>query len=522
MVFHPGDLSATSGGAGTPAAMLLTEPEHQRHTTKKESSGINGTSSPLDNATSQQGSARPQKVEIFIDGKIVDATSYAKKHPGGRILEFMAGTDGTDAFAQFHHRSEKAAKILAKLPQRDPVDEAEKRAFVNVGNQALLADVRALEAELDAEGYFKPSPRHAAYRVAEIVVMHLVGLVFLFAAGKSEEIGQDNFSRTATALSTVATTAFSTFFLFLGLVTLGVAQGRCGWLQHEGGHYSLTGYMKLDKRLQQCIYGFGCGMAASWWSNQHNKHHATPQKIGYDVDLNTLPLVAFHTGAVTDTKAGQKLAAGTRNKKSSKQVEQQLTAWANYWLKNQAYLFSPLICLLVALFWQLYLHPRHAMRTQNYMELVWMACRYGCTFAFLLSTLQWSVFGSVVFYVAYVQLGSSYIFTNFAVSHTHLDVVPETDHRNWAEYAADHTMNCDNHFLTNWWMSFLNFQIEHHLWPQMPQFRFPEVSPRVRAVFEKHGKEYKSLPYWEAIRITLKNLDDVAQEALEMTRAKID
>ena len=34
-------------------------------------------------------------------------------------------------------------------------------------------------------------------------------------------------------------------------------------------------------------------MSGSWWRNQHNKHHAMPQKIGHDVDLNTLPLVAF-------------------------------------------------------------------------------------------------------------------------------------------------------------------------------------------------------------------------------------
>ena len=79
---------------------------------------------------------------------------------------------------------------------------------------------------------------------------------------------------------------------------------------------------------------------------------------------------------------------------------------------------------------------------------------------------------------SYVAIAASYIFTNFAVSHTHLDVVPSAEHRTWTEYAADHTMNCSNHFLVNWWMSYLNFQIEHHLWPQMPQFRFPRVAPR--------------------------------------------
>ena len=35
------------------------------------------------------------------------------------------------------------------------------------------------------------------------------------------------------------------------------------------------------------IYGVGCGMSAAWWRNQHNKHHATPQKLKHDVDLDT-------------------------------------------------------------------------------------------------------------------------------------------------------------------------------------------------------------------------------------------
>ena len=41
-------------------------------------------------------------------------------------------------------------------------------------------------------------------------------------------------------------------------------------------------------------YGLGCGMSACYWRNQHNKHHTTPQKLGADPDLATLPLVAFH------------------------------------------------------------------------------------------------------------------------------------------------------------------------------------------------------------------------------------
>ena len=49
----------------------------------------------------------------------------------------------------------------------------------------------------------------------------------------------------------------------------------------------------MDRIIQTVFYGVGCGMSAGWWRVQHNKHHSMPQKLGYDVDLDTLPLVAF-------------------------------------------------------------------------------------------------------------------------------------------------------------------------------------------------------------------------------------
>jgi hypothetical protein len=40
-----------------------------------------------------------------------------------------------------------------------------------------------------------------------------------------------------------------------GLVILGLAQGRCGWFMHEGGHCSLTGNIPTDIAMQVFFYG---------------------------------------------------------------------------------------------------------------------------------------------------------------------------------------------------------------------------------------------------------------------------
>jgi len=49
------------------------------------------------------------------------------------------------------------------------------------------------------------------------------------------------------------------------------------------------------------------------------------------------------------------------------------------WLAWQAPLFfGGVICALVSLGWQFVMHPKHALRVNNYTELGYMALRYVC------------------------------------------------------------------------------------------------------------------------------------------------
>ncbi len=158
----------------------------------------------------------------------------------------------------------------------------------------------------------------------------------------------------------------------------------------------------MDRSLQIMIYGLGCGMSGAWWRNQHNKHHSMPQKLDHDVDLNTLPLVAF-------------------NSKVVKKINGMLKGW----LSLQAIMFPILTTLLVALGWQFFLHPRHILRSKNPWEALMLVTRYvAWTYLF---TFKFGLQKSVLIYLAYNWLASNYIFINFAVSHTHLPVVPKED-----------------------------------------------------------------------------------------------
>mmetsp|Transcript_21082 Transcript_21082/g.25310 ORF Transcript_21082/g.25310 Transcript_21082/m.25310 type:complete len:454 (+) Transcript_21082:161-1522(+) len=429
-----------------------------------------------------------EKKEILIDGNFYDTTGF--KHPGGSIIGFLAGSgaDATETYKEFHTRSKKADKFLKSLPSRPATaselhhalslptvsgkDADKKSASGSTAAAASLAkDYNEFRDSLEKEGFFEPNLPHVVWRLTEVVLMF--GLAHWLIAQQS------------------------LVPLLAGIILHGVTQGRCGWLMHEGGHYSLTGVIKIDRTIQEVVYGVGCGMSGAWWRNQHNKHHATPQKLQHDVDLNTLPFVAFHKSVLPSGKKAPKPGS--------------LQA---IWVRNQAYLFAPVVCLLVGLGWTLVLHPRHAVRTKRHVELASFAFRYGGLFA--MWAPLYGVAGAVGLYLVCFAVGTTYIFTNFAVSHTHLPVSNPEDYLHWVQYSSDHTTNIQPSWWCNWWMSYLNFQIEHHLFPSMPQFRHKIIAPRVKALFDKHGLKYDVRGYFSAMHDTFRNLDSVGQAMDEL------
>mmetsp|Transcript_31433 Transcript_31433/g.100524 ORF Transcript_31433/g.100524 Transcript_31433/m.100524 type:complete len:456 (-) Transcript_31433:142-1509(-) len=425
-------MSLAAKDAGSAHSSVL-DPKYHGATNKSRTDAADLTVSSIDTSK-----------EMIIRGRVYDVSDFIKRHPGGSIIKLSLGSDATDAYNNFHIRSKKADKMLRALPSRSVAD--------GFARDALSADFEALRAQLEAEGYFEPNLWHVAYRVAEVVAMYWAGIRLIWAG-----------------------------YWFLGAIVAGIAQGRCGWLQHEGGHYSLTGNIKLDRHMQMIIYGLGCGMSGCYWRNQHNKHHATPQKLGADPDLQTMPLVAFH-GLI-----------GAKARGAGKS-----------WLAWQAPLFfCGVITTLVSFGWQFVQHPKHALRVGNHLELSYMALRYALWYA---AFGHLGLGGAIRLYAFYVAVGGTYIFTNFAVSHTHKDVVPHDKHISWTLYSANHTTNQSNTPLVNWWMAYLNFQIEHHLFPSMPQYNHPKICGRVKQLFEKHGVEYDVRTYAKSMRDTYVNL----------------
>lgn len=422
---------------------------------------------------------------IKIEGTTYDITDF--KHPGGNIIRYAKNSpDATEIFREFHHRSLKANHVLRSLPLVEEVDNTGHNVLTQ-RQQEMTTDFREMRANLVQQGCFEPDYIHVYFRMLE--------LAFYFGLGAW----------------------VASYNLYASILSFIAFKTRCGWIMHECGHLSFTGNHKIDRLLQTFVLGVGSGASSSVWNSMHQKHHATPQKVKHDVDLDTTPFVAFFNRAYEDTTNG-KVTARFMNR---------------WWMRFQAWTFLPIVNgIIVPIFWLYYLHPMKVFRrlyhvSTRYSAVYELACMLSShlviPYIFYTSgysgarTMLWCYFLQLcIHFVSFI-----FLFGHFSLSHSFTAVVPEHKHLLWFEYAINHTVNISTKSaLVTWVMGYLNFQIEHHLFPSMPQYKNALAAPYVRRFCEKWSDDHNALKYTEYSYITawkmmLSNLNQVGKHYYE-------
>jgi len=421
---------------------------------------------------------------IKIEGVTYDITNF--KHPGGNIIHYAKNSpDATEIFREFHYRSTKASKLLRSLPvcQDSEVNESLE---LTERQQEMTNDFREMRQNLVDQGCFEPDYIHVYFRLLEIA--------FYFGLG----------------------TWMASYNIYASILSFIMFKTRCGWVQHECGHLSFTGIRRIDRAIQTFTMGFGGGVSSSVWNSMHQKHHATPQKVKHDIDLDTTPLVAFFDRAFEDNTNG-KISARFMNR---------------WWMRLQAWTFLPVVNgILVHLFWTYYLHPKKvfnrlcSVKTREvYVETAFEAiCMGGSHLSLPLIFYSGGVSGGGLLWCYFLLMITNfwnfiYLFGHFSLSHTFTGVIPEDKHLLWFEYALDHTVNISTKSqLISWIMGYLNFQIEHHLFPSMPQYKNAIAAPYVRAFCKKWSQDLKYIEhtYKEAWWLMLSNLNQVGKHYYE-------
>jgi fatty acid desaturase 2 (delta-6 desaturase) len=386
---------------------------------------------------------------LIINNIKYDITNF--NHPGGEVINYYSNKDATDVYNAFHHRSLKSDLVLKNLPIIN-----NKSDF---NSNLMLEDFNLLRQSLIDRGFYKPNYWMLGLFILDILFFFGLG-VYLISKN-----------------------------IFLSLLAFSLSYGKCGWLNHEAGHNSLTGNIKMDKFIQSLSIGIGLSMHYNSWNLIHNKHHACTQKINNDLDTDSI--IAYFIGAVEKNKFVIK------NK---------------YWLRFQVYNYFLYGIFIVFLFLKYVDHPRQMIRDKDYKQIII------AIFSYIGKILLFMYFGdytftqSLLLYHCMLWFTSLYLFGHFTLSHSSTDIVDENTDKNWVEYAFEHTIDISpDNLLVCWFMGYLNCQTVHHLFPSLQNFRQSIVSKELLLFAKKWNIKYTICTYKEIWIITLKNLNNVGK-----------
>ena len=248
---------------------------------------------------------------------------------------------------------------------------------------------------------------------------------------------------------------------------LGVIFTQFAFLGHEASHRQIFQSGQANDRAGQVLAAL-VGLSHGWWMNKHSRHHANPNKIGKDPDIESDTVAFLDESAAT--------GRGVR-------------AW---FTRRQGYLFFPLL-LLEGL--NLHVKAITSLSSRSpvkgrWIEVGMLTARFiiffGLVFWLLPFGMAWAFIG--------VQLAvfGLYMGATFAPNHKGMPIVPADIKLDFLSKQVRTSRNITG----GWWatilMGGLNYQIEHHLFPSMPR---PHLRA-ARALVREHCRS-NDIPYVE-------------------------
>jgi fatty acid desaturase len=249
---------------------------------------------------------------------------------------------------------------------------------------------------------------------------------------------------------------------------LAVVFTQLAFLGHDAGHRQIFRSRRANDLIGLVHANLLTGIAFGWWVPKHNAHHTNPNHEDLDPDI-TIAALAF-----------------TADQASSRHGLVRLL------VRYQAWLFFPLLLLEAA---HLHLASTKAIlrgsgraNTVEGLLLVAHVAGYLTALVLVLSPLQ-----AVAFVVVQQGLFGLYLGCAFAPNHKGMPTLTDADQLDFLRRQVLTSRNVAGSRPVDFVLGGLNYQIEHHLFPNMPRPNLRRAQPLVRAFCAQHG-----LPYAEA------------------------
>ena len=250
---------------------------------------------------------------------------------------------------------------------------------------------------------------------------------------------------------------------------LAVVFTQIAFVGHDAGHRQIFRSRRANDLVGLLHANLLVGVSFDWWVGKHNRHHSNPNHEDLDPDISITAL------------------AFTADQASSRRGLVRVLA------RHQAWLFFPLLLLEAA-----HLHLASAKAIirgghgrANLVEgllLLAHVAAYVTALLLVLSPAQ-----AVAFIVVQQGLFGLYLGCSFAPNHKGMPTLTDADQLDFLRRQVLTSRNVAGSRSVDFLLGGLNYQIEHHLFPNMPRPNLRRAQPLIRAFCQQHG-----LPYAEA------------------------
>ncbi|WP_375489935.1 fatty acid desaturase family protein [uncultured Jatrophihabitans sp.] len=239
---------------------------------------------------------------------------------------------------------------------------------------------------------------------------------------------------------------------------MGIAFTQVAFLGHDAGHRQIARTRRVNDALGLVVGDLLIGLCYGWWVDEHNQHHAHPNHEGQDPDIGE-SVITF-----TDAQSRDRRGA----------VE-------SFIARHQALMFFPLLTLeglnlhVEAITWL----KNNRGRRRWLLEVALQAAHVVLLFGALLLVL--SPVKALVFLVIQQAVWGVYMGCSFAPNHKGMPVIPEGQKLDFLRAQVLTTRNVRGGIVTDFLLGGLNYQVEHHLFPNMPRANLRKAQPLVKA-----------------------------------------
>ncbi len=260
--------------------------------------------------------------------------------------------------------------------------------------------------------------------------------------------------------------------------------GQIGYLGHDSGHLAICRSAQ-GNRLIGYVTSTLIGVSSSWWISIHNQHHRTPNNL--DEDPHTMiPVLAYSSERAEQLRG----------------IIRRITAY-------QAFYFIPILTLEA--FSMKYASIKFLMEQKprpGTAELALMAVHAALYTGLLIYAIgPWP---ALAFAAVHQALFGVYYGMVFAPNHKGMLVIDENNTLDFVRTQVLTTRNVKPSRLTDFIYGGLNYQIEHHLFTNMPRNKLGQAKPIVQEFCRQHGIAYHETGTLRSYREILASLHQVS------------